>query len=178
MWEGFASCAYGAMLVDEGLVSEGASHLEHGLSCLRESKTNIYIHYYKCYLTKCIASMGQINQAKIESSRDIENLNCGADSWAAADAYRLLGEIDYKYFSNKVAATKKLERGRVLAKKQGAALWLLRISISQAEMFLASGERSGALHRLQTDINNFPDSGASLTDFKIARNSLCTIHLN
>lgn len=111
--------------------------------------------------------MGQLSQAKIESSQDIEKLNFGADSWAAADAYRLLGEIDYKYFSNVSAATKKLEHGRLLAKKQGAALWLLRISISQAEMSLVRGDVSGALNRLQTDIDNFPDSGVSLADFKI-----------
>ncbi len=172
MWEGFASCAYGAMLYEKGKVSEAAEMLERGLSCLRESNTNVYIHYYRCYFTACIADMGELEKARIEAAHDYEILMNGRDGWAAADGYRLLAEIDHKYFADDTAATQKLERGRTCAEKQGAALWLLRNSISQAKLAASRDDSASAMQQLQIDVNNFPVGGANLPDFQIAQDLL------
>lgn len=133
----------GWLSIQRGAVDEGTDLLTQSLEELRATKDEDYFPHTLCIVAEGFIAQGKFDQALTLLAEAKERTLNNEEHLFQAEVQRLIGEIAAEQ-SNGKDAEQALVGALELARKQTAALWELRTSLSLARLWREQGKDSAA----------------------------------
>jgi predicted ATPase len=179
LWKGGAmlnkGCVFALTGSSEAIQNKAIETLTAGIATWSSTGATAYMPWYRAYLAKVHAELGQFDEAwrnVHEAITAIENSN---ETWWEADVNRIAGEIALRSPERGAAkAQEYFERALTVARIQQAKSWELRAATSMARLWRGQGKPQQA-RELLAPVYGWFTEGFDTRDLKEAKALLDTL---
>jgi predicted ATPase len=168
-WKAQGLLAQGCLAVSTGKAVEGVDLIRSGMTALRQTGANAFSSFYSCYLAVANAELGRYDEAGGLIEDVVRDVETTKQTWWAAEAHRIAGEIALKRPETSAAmAEAHFEKALAIALHQQAKSWELRAAMSLARLWRDQGNVQQA-RELLAPVYGWFTEGFETRDLKEAK---------
>ena len=173
VWNTFAECFSGELLIRRGQVEAGINRLGAGIEKLRRANFVVYHQtQFLSALASGLAKCGQIERAHRALDDALDECTRTGEAWFLPELYRIRGEIAILADSRSMDVAEALFTDALrIAGEQGALSWELRTANSMALLWRSHGRSDQVPALLIPIVDRFP-KGNHVLDLDAARGLL------
>ena len=170
VWETWAGCFKGMVMVRRGDAAEGLALLRRELERAGDARFLPRFLFPFGEFAACLGEAGEIEKGLAIVSEALERCKARDEHWYVPELLRIKGELLRKQSEQGVAeaAEQCFEEALALGREQGALLWELRSALSLARLRVAQKRRADAAQILTPVCEAFVE-GSRIADLREAR---------
>jgi predicted ATPase len=168
-WKAGAMLARGDAFASKGSAPEAVETMTSGIAAWRATGSTMWLPWHMSHLASAYAGLGQFGEARCCIDEALSAIKTSKETWYAAEANRVAGEITLKSPGPDAAkAETYFEHALAIARKQQAKCWELRAAMSMARLWRDQGKRTEA-RDLLAPIYRWFTEGFDARDLKEAK---------
>jgi tetratricopeptide (TPR) repeat protein len=172
-WEATGHLFRAGGLVEQGRWQEARDELVAGLPRFEAHGAGLGLPFYRGYLAEAYLGLGDMEQARAVLESATTAIEASGERFHEPEVLRLRGVLAMRT-GDQAGARAHLERSITLARAQGARAWVLRSTMTLAEL-LAGGEHAAQGRRRLAEVYSRFDEGAGTPDLVSAAALLKTL---
>jgi predicted ATPase len=164
------------LMMERGEFAAASRELRAAFGTRESTGWRIGYPEYACALVRCLAGLGQFEEALAILEQGLALSEEGGERWYVPELLRVRGEVRLRYDASGPIAEDCFKEAIGVARQQGALFWELRAAADLARLMLGQGRNEEAYRALTPVYGKFTE-GFEVADLRAARLILAAARL-